>query len=635
MRTIDHTITMRSKRVPVRVVLFAILALVLVPSVSQAVSVSLSCDMRIELSFERFDPAVDTLVVRGAFNSWSGNGSVLVDPDGDGVYEITLDLAAGTHPYKFVIPFATYDRWEHSIDDRLVTVSDEPVAVAPAFFDHRVGWTPGTTRCGADISFTHQLDSAGAEYRVEGEPVDLFEACADHGHEIIRLRLWHTPAEPWHGLPATILMAQQAKAAGLEFMLDFHYSDSWADPGQQHKPAAWEGIPFAALVDSVYAYTNAAVRALRDAGALPEYVQVGNEISTGMLWEDGRVGWEGSEWDTPEQWDDFAALLSAGVAGVRDSLSPDEQPVVIIHWADGANNAGCRWFYDNLVSRGVSFDCIGLSFYPWWHGTIWELRDNLADLATRYAKEIMVVETAYPWTLDWFDETNNFVWQESQLHANYPATPDGQFEFLRDLVAVVEAIPGGLGTGVLYWEPGYLAVDGGPGSPYENLTTFDFDGDALRGFGFPQPWSTGVEPGDLPGHDGGPGADGDGDGESDAADVADTPDTADAPDTADTADTGEEHGNRAILSPAVPNPFRGSAALSLTVPSPSSRVRVRVLDVTGRVVATLADGQLSPGRHDLVWHGTDDAGRPVASGVYLIGGTVGEDRVTARLVRLR
>jgi len=584
--------------------LLVVLILAFVPAESPAAPVTFSCDMRIELSFERFTPGVDTLVLRGAFNGWTGHEDGLTDSDGDGVYEITLDLSAGSYPYKFVIPLPTYDRWEHFVNDRVVTVGGDPLVIDPVFFDHHAGWMPGETKCGADISFTHQIEAAGGVYRVDGVPVNLFEACADHGYEIIRLRLWHTPWDPWHALPATILMAQEAKAAGLEFMLDFHYSDTWADPGKQYKPAAWEGITFAALVDSMYAYTNGAIRAFRDAGALPDYVQIGNEVSNGMLWDDGRVG---GQWDTPEQWDNFAELLSAGVSGVRDSLNPSEQPTIIIHHDQGASVGTCEWYYDNLVSRGVSFDCIGLSFYPWWHGDIWGLRDNLENLAPRYGREIMVVETSYPWTLDWVDDgTNNFVWQESQLHTNYPATPDGQFAFLRDVVAVVEATPGGLGTGVLTWEPGFISVPGGPGSPSENLATFDFDGDATRGFGFPQPWGTGVDTGNEPGDDVDP-AEG----------------------------TGEEHGSRAILSPAVPNPFRGSSTLSLTIPAPGARALVRVFDVSGRLVTTLVDGHLTDGRHDLYWDGTNDAGRSVASGVYLIGAVVGGDRETARLVHLR
>ena len=161
-----------------------------------------------------------------------------------------------------------------------------------------------------------------------------------------------------------------------------------------------------------------------------------------------------------------------------------DEPRVILHYDNGGDNAGCRWFFDGLVSRGVAFDAIGLSYYPWWHGGIGGFRDNLADLATRYGREIMVVETGYPWTLGWSDGTPNFIGSESQLLAGYPATPEGQLAFLRDVVAAVEATPGGLGTAVLYWEPGFIAVPGGPGNPYENVTLFNFQSNALPGLGF-------------------------------------------------------------------------------------------------------------------------------------------------------
>jgi len=449
-----------------------------------AAPLTFTVDMAIMHSFGQFDPAADLVVLRGTMNGWSGSADALADADGDLVFEIVKDLAPGTHAFKFVLVRGGSERWEHSIPDRMVTVGSEPASLPPVFFDHRAGWMPGGTRTGADLSFTPRLVSLGAQYRVGGEPVDLLGACADAGYGIVRLRLWHTPAEPWHGLDATVAFAREAKARGLDLMLDLHYSDTWADPGHQTKPAAWEGIPFEALVDSVYAYTNAVVRRFRDAGALPEYVQIGSEISAGMLWDDGRVGWAGSEWDTGEQWDRFAALVSAGVAGARGSLAPSERPAVVVHFDHGGNNAGCRWFFDNLLARGVAFDAIGLSYYPWWHGEIWRLRDNLVDLAVRYGREIMIVEAGYPWTLDWQDDTPNFVGSESQLHAGYPATPEGQLAFLRDVVTIAEATPGGLGTAVLYWEPGFLAVEGGPENPYENLTLFDFEGDALPGFRF-------------------------------------------------------------------------------------------------------------------------------------------------------
>jgi len=570
--------------------LSAVAIALLIVVAAHAAPVTFQVDVRIPASFGHFEPGTDVVELRGSMNGWSSGEHVLSDPDGDLVYEIATDLATGTYEYKFVIVRGGEDRWEHSIPNRSVTVSG-PTTIPQVHFDHPASWTPGGTIVGGDLSFVPMLESHGVVYTVDESPVDLLDACRDRGWGVVRLRLWHTPAEPWHGLDATVAYAHEIKDAGLELMLDFHYSDTWADPGKQYKPAAWEGLPFEALVDSVYAYTNAVVRRFLDEGVLPEYIQIGNEISPGMLWDDGRVGSPGSAWDTPEQWDQFAELLTAGVAGARDSLAPGEETRIIIHVAEGCDNTRAQWFFDNLLARGVSFDIIGLSFYPWWHGDIWGLRDNLADLAPRYGKELMVVETAYPWTLGWEDDTNNMVGDTTQLHPGYDATPAKQFEFLRDLVTVVEATPGGLGAGVVYWEPAWIVVDGGPGCPWENLALFNFDGEALPGFGFAQPWGTGV-------------------GE-------------------------EEPAARPFLSRGSPNPFRESATFSLVVPSPGARVRVRVFDVSGRLVTTLIDRRLPPGERSVSWDGRDADGRRVASGVYMLSAEVDGKRAARKAVRVR
>jgi arabinogalactan endo-1,4-beta-galactosidase len=359
------------------------------------------------------------------------------------------------------------------------SVRSGPGAADPAH-EALTGRSTGTL-LGADLSFVPQLESLGAAYRVDGAPADPLGILLDHGFGLVRLRLWHTPAEPWQGLDATVAYARAAKEAGSEIMLDIHYSDTWADPGHQRKPAAWEGLPFPALVDSVYAYTSAVMRRFRDEDALPRYVQIGNEVRGGFLWDDGRVG---GAWDTPEQWARFAELLDAGIAGVRDSLPPTLRPAIVIHVDNGGNNALCRWFLDRLSAQGVDYDVIGLSFYPWWHGTLEDLRVNLHDLAGRYGKKLMLVETAYPWTLAGNDATGNFVTSTDQLLPGFPASPDGQLAFLRALLATVRGTPGGLGAGLVYWEPGFLSVPGGPPDPCENLTLFDFNGNALPALGF-------------------------------------------------------------------------------------------------------------------------------------------------------
>ena len=457
-----------------------------------------------------------------------------------------------------------------------------PVPASPAY--HR------QALIGADISHLPQLVSLGAEFSLDGEVMDPLQIFRLHGFEVIRLRLWHTPDEPWHGLEATLEFAQDLRAAGFEIMLDLHYSDTWADPGKQYKPAVWEGLPFPTLVDSVYAYTNSVIRAFRDGNALPKYVQVGNEINPGFLWDDGRVGWSGSAWDTPTQWTQFTTLLSAGIAAVRDSLPSSEWPKIVIHSATGGDNTASRWFYDGLVANGVDFDVIGLSHYPWWHGSLEDLEANLADLAATYGKEIQIVETAYPWTLGWNDDTHNFVGLPGQLLPGYDATPDGQLAFLRDLLGIVEATPGGLGTGVYYWEPEFVVVPGGPGNPYENLTLFDFSNEALQGIAFSVPWGTGVE------------------------------------------DYGEEHGVLPLLYPGRPNPFSSDTALAYVVPEGGADVTLRLYDVSGRLVRTLVDAHQNSGLRELHWEGRAGSGAAVAAGVYFVHASIGERNEVVKVV---
>ncbi len=340
---------------------------------------------------------------------------------------------------------------------------------------------------GADLSFVPQLEQLRVQYRQNGVPYDVLTILRDADYGIVRLRLWHSPTELWHSTSATLAYSERAAAAGFDLMLDLHYSDTWADPGHQTKPVAWTDLSFTALVDSVYSYSYAVISSFAAAGLMPRYVQVGNEIGGGLLWSDGRVGWPGSTWDTPPQWSQLTQLLAAGIAGVRDASPADQQPQIVLHVAEGGDNTICRWFYDNVLAGGVDFDICGVSFYPWWHGPLTNLAANLHDLATRYDKPVFVVETSYPWTLGSLDETVNFVWQASQLLPGYAATPEGQLNYLQDLYGIVRSANGGLGGSggaLIYWEPAFLAAPGAPPNPHENLTLFDFDGDALPGLVF-------------------------------------------------------------------------------------------------------------------------------------------------------
>ncbi len=331
---------------------------------------------------------------------------------------------------------------------------------------------------GADLSSLPRLEAAGAVYRVDGAVRDPLKIFHDAGYRLVRLRLWHSPADSLDRLPAVVAFARRVRAAGFGILLDLHYSDTWADPGRQDPPAAWVGLPEAALADTVRSYTAGVVRAFRDAGVLPERIQLGNEIDNGLLWDQGRVG---GAWDTPEQWSRLAALLVAAAAGVRDAAPADSRPRIVLHVADGGDAAGCRRFFEQMVAAQVSFDEIGVSFYPWWHGTLEQLAANLAGLARRFGKPVMVAETSYPWTLGWADDAHNLMGLETQLHAGYPATPEGQRRFLTDLREVVAGVPDGLGAAVIVWEPAWITASGSAGSPVENLTLFDFVGEALPG----------------------------------------------------------------------------------------------------------------------------------------------------------
>ncbi|NQT27724.1 glycosyl hydrolase 53 family protein [candidate division KSB1 bacterium] len=329
---------------------------------------------------------------------------------------------------------------------------------------------------GADVSFIPQIEDLGGVYSNEGVPQDPLTIFKDHGVNYIRLKLWHTPDEDYNNLEKILVMARRIEDQGLKFLLNFHYSDDWADPGKQTKPVAWEGLSFEVLKDSVYQYTKHVIQALNDQGTLPEMVQVGNEITPGMLWPDGRVG---GSYDTPQQWQQFGELLKSAILGVRESCAGGDSIQIMIHIDRGGSNSGSRWFFDNLHAENVEYDIIGLSYYPWWHGTLGQLTSNLNDLAARYDKDIIVVETAYPWTLQWYDSQPNIVGSGNDLHAGYPASVLGQSLFLRDLIQIIRNTNNQKGIGLFYWAPEYISVE--PlRSPWENCALFGFNGDALN-----------------------------------------------------------------------------------------------------------------------------------------------------------
>ncbi|GAB3232080.1 hypothetical protein GCM10027447_27570 [Glycomyces halotolerans] len=327
---------------------------------------------------------------------------------------------------------------------------------------------------GADISSLAKAEDLGAVYRrADGSEGDAIDILADSGVNCIRLKVWVDPGDGYNTEHQVVEIGERAKRAGMDLLVDFHYSDTWADPGKQYKPAAWADLDFAGLKSAVYDHTAEVLGALEEVGAAPTLVQVGNEINGGMIWPDGR-------WD---RWPQLAELLTAGSDAVRDTVPRAE---VVLHLAEGGDNGAFRWWFDNAESHGVPYDAIGLSFYPYWHGTFEELESNMHDLAGRYGKPMYVMETAYPFTTEDKDGWPNII-ADAEPVAGYPAGPESQSAVLTAVADVVKGVPDGLGRGVFWWEATWTGVEGhgwdpddpSSGNGWENQALFDYDDRAL------------------------------------------------------------------------------------------------------------------------------------------------------------
>ncbi len=341
---------------------------------------------------------------------------------------------------------------------------------------------------GADLSFTPQEIAAGAHFTDRGRQASPVTIMRDHGANYVRMRLWVNPPPGYSNLSSDLSLARQVRAAGMKIYLDVMYSDFWADPQHQNIPAAWQGQDLAQLTQTVRAYTQQVVGAFARQGTPVDMVAIGNEIRNGILWPVGQV-----DPSTGAGYDALATLLKAGVAGARAANPPGHKLLVMMHYDQGGNNQLSQAFYQNLISRGVPFDVIGLSYYPFFHGTISQMRANVDALATQFGKPIVIAETQYAWTLAngnsaAGDSTGDFVWEPSLLSAGYPATPGGQLSFVTDELSILAQVPGGLGAGLFYWAPEWIPGVGwepgtGVGSPNVNLTLFDFQGRALPSIG--------------------------------------------------------------------------------------------------------------------------------------------------------
>jgi len=314
----------------------------------------------------------------------------------------------------------------------------------------------------ADISFLPEIRESGIAYKnLNGQAGDAITILQQAGCNTIRLRLWHTPSTQHSGLQEVKEFAAEIKSKGLKLWLTVHYSDTWADPGTQTKPAAWNTLSTEDLGDSVFLYTKKIVTQLA-----PDYIQIGNEINGGFLWPNGSISNSSN----------FIALLKKGIQGARDASSSTK---IMVHYG---GIEGTTWFYDLLKTNTVNYDIIALSYYPRWHTkSLLTVKSILAQLASNYNKEIILAETGYPFTLGWNDWTNNLVGLTDHLVVGYPATPKGQHDFMMQLRKIVSETNGGLG--LAYWAPEWVAYKGAQaenGSPWENMALFDFEFKALE-----------------------------------------------------------------------------------------------------------------------------------------------------------
>jgi arabinogalactan endo-1,4-beta-galactosidase len=410
-----------------------------------------------------------------------------------GQNDASLELDCGSGVERTYLPIAPADEWLQIVVSAHVrrqhgscTIVLHSTAAGGEWSNYDdIELVPGQAALsilGADVSSLKKSLDLGGEYfdderTHQCRKRSALDILGEHGANAIRLRVWVNPADGHHNIRELAEMGRRAKEAGLGVLVDLHYSDSWADPGTQNKPAAWASFSVDQLEKAVFDHTLAACLSLRAEGVTPELVQLGNEINSGILFPDG------STWNPPN-WPNLARFLKAGYKAVK-LCSPRTK--VMLHLANGGDNGAFRWWFDNITAQGVDFDVIGASYYMYWHGPLGALQFNLNDMASRYGKEVVVVETGYPFTLGFNDNENNLIGLQSQLIDGYPATPAGQAANFRDIMSIVRAVPNGRGLGAYYWEATWTAVPGNgwdptnpaSGDTWENQAMFDFDSRAL------------------------------------------------------------------------------------------------------------------------------------------------------------
>ena len=352
---------------------------------------------------------------------------------------------------------------------------------------------------GMDLSTLLEMERCGAKYFDQGKEMDILDIMKSYDVDTIRLRLWNDPksetGEPYgagnNDLAETLAIGKRVSDAGFGVLLNFHYSDFWADPGKQIKPKAWASYGVEELEKAVYDFTKESLTAVLDAGVNVTMIQVGNELSNGLLWPEGKM----------PNYDNIAKFVSAGIRACREIKA--DIPLMI-HLDNGGKNELYRDWFDHYVERGEDFDYIGLSYYPFWHGSLQSLEDNMNDIAVRYGKELIVAEVSMGYRMEDYKSYEKLEDSERKGYATrqelvdkieYPMTVQGQVDFTKDFLNRVAHVADDKGCGFFWWEPAWIPVPGsgwatpaslkymndpGPcGNEWANQALFDYKGNAL------------------------------------------------------------------------------------------------------------------------------------------------------------
>ena len=357
---------------------------------------------------------------------------------------------------------------------------------------------------GADISTLPEVEAQGGIFCDSGKEVLLDDALISHGVTSARIRVWNDPYDregnDYGGgtcdAEKMLRLAKRIKDKGMSLLLDFHYSDFWCDPARQGTPKAWKGMSLDEMCTALHGFTADTLKYFISHGAAPEYVQVGNEITNGMLWDTAKLDRSSKE-AFEESFERLGRLIAAGTQAVREVSDAK----IIIHLEQSGKNALWREWFDAATSRGMDFDIIGASYYPLWHGTLQQMRANFDDMISRYDKDIMIVETAYPFTTVHHDPEarklmigEDFTLEDGSK-PRWSFTKEGQQQFLSELYEECQKVKDGRLRAIYYWEPGWLPTkestwatkealrdigeeDKGTGNEWANECLFDYGGNA-------------------------------------------------------------------------------------------------------------------------------------------------------------